>query len=108
MHLICDLVRNHAAIVKLVHEVMYMLGGMESIQTCDLSAVQTIPLTQRSSCFYCAFHVIARVWLLATGQPLCAKLDESDIAAVRKYCQYLIASKNESVCGVPIPVVSDP
>ena len=81
----------HDTIVQVLVKAMQLMGDVgESISFRSLEA--TIPLEQRNGLHLCAFHVLTRIWMEATGQKG-KKIKWSTVEDIRTYVQYMILSK---------------
>ena len=55
------------------------------------------PLEQKLAFNFCAFHVLARIWMESVGQ-VGKKIQHDDVDTIRKYVQYMMLIKSLDSC----------
>lgn len=92
----------HENLTAQISTITQLMGFTEQIV--NITQEQVVPIEQRKLYCFCAFHVVARVWMAATGQTA-KSLEHAHVDTMRRYIQYMTLSKEimkfPTFCGKP-------
>lgn len=81
----------HERLVKQLVKVTQLMGGVVGQPITCVTASSPVPLQQKKMFNFCAFHVLAWIYMEATGQTM-SKMSHPDVDIVREYVQYMMLS----------------